>query len=127
MSKIITPAPTQEETPAPSPIVTSLNRLTLERAQEMHQLLSDYRKFKDQTLHTRESDAAREGTTAALMAMLLEYAPELLGAWVTIKEEYEPLCNGINKIFQRIDTNRFAHMQRLQAAAEAAAKVPKKA
>jgi len=100
----------------------SISSLSEEQAAQILDLYNRYLVLSASKVHTRESDAEREGVTTALMGMLLEFTPTLLGAWFTIKKEYEPLCQGFFQILQRVDAQRFATMQHLQRQAEAATK-----
>ena len=51
------------------------------------------------------SDAAeRRGLEQFLTRALLEHAPELLGSWVTVRQEYAPLVRGFASLIKNADS-----------------------
>lgn len=69
-------------------------KLTKQLVTELGGALDRLEVLSQQSIFTTETAAEKRGQEAFLQRALLEHAPELLGAWVTIQEQYAPLVRG---------------------------------
>ena len=53
------------------------------------------------TIIEPKHEAEQRGLIQYLNKELLEYAGELFGCWVAVRQEYEPLINGVSALLNR--------------------------
>jgi hypothetical protein len=88
-------------------------RLNVKAATEIGGALERWHALRANKIATPTADAELAGLTEYLANQLLTYAPELLGCWFVVRNEYEPLVNSAFTLLSRVDAMR---AQRAQAA-----------
>lgn len=115
MSNVIIGAPaeaTNEEQEQFEPLSPQVARRIAHAVARLHEL-------EDQKIATPTSDAEIKGLREFVNNSFQRYAPELLGAYFTVKGEYEVLVNVLAVVFRRVDG--FRDQMRFQEAAQRAA------
>lgn len=101
---IITPnsPPAEPLMPVPgSPIRFPAKPLTAEMINEAFRLFGIWVRANAVSVVTPQSEAEKQQTAAALVQFFLQYGGETLGAWVTIRNEYEPILRAFTPIVGR--------------------------
>lgn len=102
---------TKPETAKPQPPA----RLNAALATEIGGALERWHTLRNQAIKTPTSDAEVAGLTEYLANRLLEFAPELLGCWFVVRNEYEPLIGTIATVMNRVEsTNTLRNLVRKQ-------------
>jgi hypothetical protein len=84
--------------------------LTFEQFQEIATAYGRLLDIKASVIKTPNHDAEAKGLVEFICNQMLEHAPEFLGAWVVLKNEYEPAVNALSLIFPRMHA---LHAQRV--------------
>lgn len=74
---------------------------------------------RDKKNEARELTEEAQSLVGFLSENFIAYGQEFLGAWVTLKTEYEPLINGLVPAFRRVAATVNAQAQQAQLAAQA--------
>jgi len=123
MSEIITPNTKSQEPllPAPgAPFRFPAKPISADMVNEAYRLFGIWVRANAISVVTAESEAEKHNTALALSQFFLQHGGELIGAWITIHNEYEPILRAFTPIVGRsVD-----HINAV-AAAQAAA-TPKK-
>jgi hypothetical protein len=77
----------------------------LARLEELNETKSDSAIItREKENENRKAKAEAEGIIEYLSGMFLKHGAELLGCWLIIKNEYEPLCLSMQNTFARVAT-----------------------
>lgn len=98
-----------------------------QRAQELMNAFARYNHLTAEksslvTPDSKRDEAEITGLRNFLHNTLLEYCGELMGCWLAVRQEYEPLCQVFAAITQRASSINVAHQAEVAARAAAAEK-----
>lgn len=89
-------------------------RLNIKIATEIGGALERWHTLRNQAIKTPTTDAEIAGLTEFLANQLLTHAPELLGCWYVVRNEYEPLVNVVFNVLGRVDGIRMERARIMQ-------------
>lgn len=69
------------------------NPLTKQKVSELAGAFARLQELSQSTISTPTSEAEKKGLTEFVGQILFEHAPEFIGCWFTVRQEYEPLLN----------------------------------
>lgn len=78
-----------------------VKRLSTEIAIQLGGALAKVAELENLSIVTKESEAELRGLKSFINDTLHEYANDLLGAWFVVRQEYEPLVNGVSRLLFR--------------------------
>lgn len=114
MSNIITPDTQEKQQEGDS--VEAAAELTHNEVQRIAGALADLHELEDQKIITPTTEARKRGLREYLSNSFIKFGPQFLGAWFSLKGEYEPLIGVLAMVFKRVDGN-VKYMQFQEAAA----------
>lgn len=85
--------------PTPTPPTPRLTREDFDKIATAYGRLLD---LKDKAIQTPNHEAEVKGIVEFLSEEFLAHAPEFLGVWSAVREEYEPLLNHFAVALERI-------------------------
>lgn len=110
---IITPTATEPLLPAPGdPIRFPVKQLTADMINEAHRLFGIWVRANAIAVVTSDGEAAKQSAANQLGQFFLQHGGELLGAWITIHNEYEPVL----RAFMPLVGRSIDHLNQIAAA-----------
>lgn len=104
MSQIITPESNQATKPQGDGTEAAAE-LTHNEVNRIAGALADLHALEDQKIVTATSEAQKRGLREYLANSFIKHGPHFLGAYYTLKGEYEPLIGTLAILFKRVDGN----------------------
>lgn len=89
-------------------------QLTEQVATEIGGALARVAELSGKSIVESTDAAERRGLEAFLQRTLVEHAPELVGAWFTVRHQYRPLVQGVTALL----SNALASIDRANAASK---------
>lgn len=113
MSQIITPNSDKAPSTAPEKVsqVEQLNKFEAERLLGAFARLHE---LEDKSIITPNGEAEKKGIQLFVTNSLLKVGPQLLGSYLTLRGEYEPLVQTFSLFFRRV----LANVSMMEAQAE---------
>ena len=96
--------------------------LNLQLASQIAGALERLQELASLDVQSREAQAEIAGNHEFLANTFIQHGSEFLGAWFTLKQEYEPLLGSISNVAMRVVAIRNATQARIAAQREAEAK-----
>lgn len=101
-----------------------LSRITREVFDRMAHSYTRLQELNEMAIKTPNHEAEAKGIVEFLAETFLAHAPEFLGTWTVVRDEYEPLVIAISRSFDRVHGISFARQMRQQKAASVAEVAP---
>lgn len=109
MSTIITPDSVNKQAPPSTgnaeQVISHVEQLSKHEAERLLGAFARLHELEDTKIITPTSDAEKRGIQAFLSNSFLRIGPQLLGSYLTLKGEYEPLVLTFSLFFRRVLTN----------------------
>lgn len=105
MSNIITPDSKAPSTAKEEPNATQVEQLNKYEAERLLGAFARLHELEDQKIITPNGEAEKKGIKLFVTNSFLKVGPQLLGSYLTLKGEYEPLVLTFSLFFRRVLTN----------------------
>jgi hypothetical protein len=93
--------------------------MTRKQADEIMKVLRELDALNGKKIVEKDDDAKRATLTTFITQAMFANAPELMGTWVAMKAEYEPLILGFSGMMARVNNILFERERRETELAEA--------